>query len=630
MSSLSYFAFKTCLQFKPVLEDPYQNHVMVFENPRGIRKCTIGVEGHGREGPHRITIGYDCLKPPNIEMLVMKALGFPFEHNRASRDIFIDVQYENIEPGNNTIIVQFKFDQQSLISAQAVNMSPDFKLYENIFIEANLQSTDYDGVVVVLYPQEMNVALPTHICSFIERISNLDKHVHKVATVWNCDYVSGGRLILSPTGKISPYHDVKVIRDAAKKGMMRALDAGMKKPLLVVENVVDFPDGQLVCILGALEAFYKPLQIRERQDSKNFIRIGLHTEEKEAEPFERIVRNAIALEKSRIFTRDIAGGDPERMAPAKIVEYIKDSFAEDSNITVKVIDNEHLIAEEYPLLAAVSRAANRVDRHKARVVEIEYTSSNPSRVSETLMLVGKGVTYDTGGADIKISGRMAGMSRDKAGAAAVAGFLKACAILKPPHLKVKGVLCLCRNSVGSDSYVSDELIISRSGKSVRVTNTDAEGRLAMADSVFKLAEIAGKELNPHIYTIATLTGHARACYGSYTATMDNHSAKATNHSGRLQFSGSRVGEGFEVSTVRSEDLAVNAGKCNGDDLVQYDTDAKYRNHQLAAGFLIKVGGLEDKNIKYTHLDIAGAAGMPPEDPTAVPVLSLCHLHKVLL
>ncbi|XP_022119159.1 putative aminopeptidase W07G4.4 [Pieris rapae] len=505
----------------------------------------------------------------------------------------------------------------------------EFKLYENIFIETNIQAANYDGVIFILYPQEMNVDLPCHINSFIDNISKLDKHIYKVPTVWNCDYVSGGRLVLSPTGKITPYHDVSVIRDAAKKGMARALDAGMKKPLLVIENVVNFPDGQLVGILGALEAMYVPLQVREFKDSKNFIHIGFHSDEKITEAFEKVVRNALALERSRIFARDIAGGDPERMAPAKIVEYVKHSFAGDTNISINVIEDQEVIAKEYPLLAAVSRAANNVERHKARVVEIHYNPSIPSRVIETLLLVGKGVTYDTGGADVKISGRMAGMSRDKSGAAAVAGFLKACSILKPPHLKVTGVLCLCRNSIGEDSYVADELLISRSGKSVRVTNTDAEGRLAMADSVFKCSEIALKELNPHIYTIATLTGHARACYGNYTAAMDNHSAKAANHSGKLLFSGSRMAEGIEVSTVRAEDLAINNGKCKGDDLVQYDTDAKCRNHQLAAGFLIKVGGVEENNIKYTHLDIAGGAGCFPEEPTAVPILTLCHAHKVL-
>ncbi|CAK1592326.1 unnamed protein product [Parnassius mnemosyne] len=505
-----------------------------------------------------------------------------------------------------------------------------FKLYENIFIETNILSPDYDGVVLILYPDEMNVKLPRHIGSFVEGICKLDKHIHKVATVWHCDYVSGGRIILAPTGEITPYHDANVIKDAVRKGMIRAMDAGVKKPLLIVQDLVQFPDGQLVAILSALESLYAPLQMRERDNLRSFIRLGLHSEEKRTEDFERIIRNAIALERARIFTRDIAGGDPERMSPAKIVEYVKNSFAGITNITIKVIDDESVIAEEYPLLAAVSRAANRVDRHKARVVELEYKPSDLSRVTETLMLVGKGVTYDTGGADVKISGKMAGMSRDKSGAAAVAGFLKACSLLKPPHLKVIGVLCLCRNSIGEDSYVADELLISRSGKTVRVTNTDAEGRLAMADSLFKLSEIAGKELNPHIYTVATLTGHARACYGNYVAAMDNHSARATNHSSRLQVNGGRMAEGIEVSTIRPEDLAVNLGKCKGDDLVQYDTNAKARNHQLAAGFLIKVGGLEGKNIKYTHLDIAGAAGEPPEEPSAVPILTLCYTHKVLL
>lgn len=506
----------------------------------------------------------------------------------------------------------------------------DLKLYDNVFIETNIQSIDYDSVILILYPEEQNVPVPRLIGSFIDKVFKVDKHVNNVPTVWNCDYVSGGRLVLSPTGKISPYHDARVVRDAAYKGIVRALEAGAKKPLLVVQNVVNFPDGQLVGILGALEALYVPLQLRERDNTKKFIRIGFHAEEKLSESFVKTVRNAIALEKSRVFARDIAGGDPERMTPANIASYVQTEFAGDSNIFIKIIDDQKIILEDYPLLAAVSRAANQIERHKARVVEIEYRPSDIARVTQTLMLVGKGVTYDTGGADLKISGKMAGMSRDKSGAAAVAGFLKACSILKPPHLKVIGVLCLCRNSIGEDSYVPDELLVSKSGKTVRVSNTDAEGRFAMADALFKMGEIADKELNPHLYTIATLTGHARLCYGNYSAALDNYSARGTNHASALQFSGTRIGEGFEVSYIRPEDLAVNNGKCKGDDLIQVDMDAKSRHHQLAGGFLIKVGGLEEKNVKYTHLDIAGGAASPPSEPSATPILTLCHLHKVLM
>lgn len=509
--------------------------------------------------------------------------------------------------------------------------SAEFKLYENIFIETSIQASDYDGVILILYPEEQNVPKPRLIASYIDKIATVDKHVEKAPTVWDCDYVTGGRLVISPTGKITPYNDVRVVKEAARKGIERALDAGMKKPLLIVQNPVDFADGQLVCILGALEALYQPIQMRERNNGKHFFRIGLHADENLSESFEKIVRNAIALENSRILTRDIAGGDPERMSPENIVKYIKDAFSGNTFVTINIIEDDKIIQEEYPLLAAVSRAANQIDRHKPRIVELIYKPSDLTRVNETIMLVGKGVTYDTGGANIKTGDFMTGMSRDKSGAAAVAGFVKACSLLKPVHLKVVGVLCLCRNSIGEDSYVPDELLISKSGKSVRVTNTDAEGRFAMADALFKVSEMANKEMNPHIYTIATLTGHAYRSYGNYTAAMDNHSARATKHASRIQLSGTSVGEGIEVSIVRPEDLAVNLGKMKGDDLVQIDMDTKTRHHQLAAGFLIKVADLEDKNVKYTHLDIAGSAGiMPLSDPTAVPVLSLCHVHKVLL
>ena len=129
----------------------------------------------------------------------------------------------------------------------------------------------------------------------------------------------------------------------------------------------------------------------------------------------------------------------------------------------------------------------------------------------------KGITYDTGGADIKAGGVMAGMHRDKCGAAAVAGFfqvdmvffshslflchipsknlfrefqlcLQILAAYKPKGLKVIGAMSCVRNSVGHDCYVADEIIESRAGCRVRVGNTDAEGRMVMADPLCQMKE----------------------------------------------------------------------------------------------------------------------------------------------
>lgn len=152
----------------------------------------------------------------------------------------------------------------------------------------------------------------------------------------------------------------------------------------------------------------------------------------------------------------------------------------------------------------MNRCAEHVARHKGRIIFLTYTPNSTAPVEKTVLLVGKGVTYDTGGADIKAGGVMAGMSRDKCGAAAVAGFMKVVSLLQPSKVKVIAAMCMVRNSVGSDCYVSDEIIVARSGARIRVGNTDAEGRMAMADALcqVRLLEISISQFVIIIFVVA--------------------------------------------------------------------------------------------------------------------------------
>merc|ERR1719474_1032922 len=106
--------------------------------------------------------------------------------------------------------------------------------------------------------------------------------------------------------------------------------------------------------------------------------------------------------------------------------------------------------KEYPCLAAVNRCASQVPRHDARLIWLTYQGEGSTK--KTVYLVGKGITYDTGGADIKAGGVMAGMSRDKCGAASVAGFMKSLSLFQPQGVKVVGALAMVRNSVGANAY----------------------------------------------------------------------------------------------------------------------------------------------------------------------------------
>jgi leucyl aminopeptidase len=275
------------------------------------------------------------------------------------------------------------------------------------------------------------------------------------------------------------------------------------------------------------------------------------------------------------------------------------------------------LEKEYPLLSAVARASRPVPRHLPRVIRIQYIASDAETDGadvQSLYLVGKGVTYDTGGADVKVGGGMMGMSRDKTGASVVAGFMYLVGLLQPSKLRVFAELGVVRNSVGSEMYVSDENIRGHSGQRVKIVNTDAEGRLVMADCLSHLREKALTAVNAQLCTIATLTGHAGRAFGSYTVLIDNGPAQKVSHAQRLASAGNRLGDSCEISSYRREDFqSIQPKKGNPSfDVIQADQNYS-RSHQLANAFLIQASGLgthgiDSKNsLAYTYIDIAPSA-----------------------
>jgi len=301
-----------------------------------------------------------------------------------------------------------------------------------------------------------------------------------------------------------------------------------------------------------------------------------------------------------------------------------------TKVSVDVVQGQETFEAEYPCLAAVNRAASTVPRHDGRVIWLTYQGEG--ELKKTVYLVGKGITYDTGGADIKAGGVMAGMSRDKCGAAAVAGILKSLSIVAPPGVKVVGAMAMVRNSVGSNCYVSDEIITSRAGVRLRVGNTDAEGRMAMVDVLARAKELALKDPNPCLMTMATLTGHAVLAVGPYSAIMDNGPARAAGTAQAVQATGNTVGDMFEISTVRREDWEIIKDKsgefvsilqCNN-----APSSRTPRGHQFPAAFMMAVSGLDKHQLSsaqplpYSHLDIAGSSGDLPHPTTGSGVPAL--------
>ncbi|XP_063346319.1 putative aminopeptidase W07G4.4 [Pelmatolapia mariae] len=496
---------------------------------------------------------------------------------------------------------------------------------------SDLRNQNFDGIILVTQSHE---SLPSELESLkapLQDYSAVDSGLGEEVVVIKVPGLPGNRLVFASTGPVNrDYDDIRRFSDAAVNGIQRALKAGMQRPLLVCPPHADYKNNTLVAALGALHALYMPLEVRESNVKKNDHKVcvlGLWAAEEARGT--KLVELANALESGRLAYRDIGGSDPERMAAPRVADYVQELF-KDSPVKVEVVSDLKTLEKEYPCLAAVNRCANSVPRHQARVVKLQYCGEGP--IEKTLMLVGKGITYDTGGADIKAGGIMAGMHRDKCGAAAVAGFFQIVAQLKPQHLKVVGLMAMVRNSVGADCYVADELVVSRAGRRVRVGNTDAEGRMVMVDLLCEMKEKAVNEVSPQLFTIATLTGHAiRAMGPNYSIIMDNGPAHRSGNAAQWQKAGEVLGDLFEVSTIRREDYEFHKGQSEYEDILQCNnlpSSATPRGHQTPAAFLIMASGLDKHGVDskaplpYSHIDIAGSSGPFPGVPTGAPIITM--------
>nr|CAI5861878.1 unnamed protein product [Callosobruchus analis] len=149
-------------------------------------------------------------------------------------------------------------------------------------------------------------------------------------------------------------------------------------------------------------------------------------------------------------------------------------------------------------------------------------------------------------------------------------------------------------------------------------------------------EDAVNAVNPHLFTIATLTGHACLTVGDgYSIVIDNGPARKSNYSAQLQKSSETIGDPFEISTVRQEDFEAYKGVMEGDDITQSGpkpSSQTARGHQGPAAFLIMASGLDEHGsgsrnpLKYSHLDIASSAGDLPHPATGSPVLALAEQY----
>jgi leucyl aminopeptidase len=199
-------------------------------------------------------------------------------------------------------------------------------------------------------------------------------------------------------------------------------------------------------------------------------------------------------------TRDLINTPASDMGPAEIEAAVRD-VAGAHGATVSVTTGDDLLAQNFPMIHAVGRAA--APGREPRLIEMTWGSAGP-----LLTLVGKGVCFDTGGLDIKPPSSMGLMKKDMGGAATTLGLAQAIMALGLP-LRLRLLIPAVENAIAGNAFRPQDILTSRKGLTVEINNTDAEGRLILADAL-----ALGAEGAPDLMvSFATLTGAARVAVG---------------------------------------------------------------------------------------------------------------------
>ncbi|TKX28215.1 leucyl aminopeptidase [Campylobacter sp. MIT 12-5580] len=294
------------------------------------------------------------------------------------------------------------------------------------------------------------------------------------------------------------------------------------------------------------------------------------------------------LSKASHFTKDIVNEIPELYTPLKMAEDATKLAKENKNITCKVYDENFLAKEKMNAFLAVNKASI----HPPRLIHLSYKAKN---AKQKVVFVGKGLTYDSGGLSLKPADYMLTMKADKSGAAAAMGIIKAAAELELPF-EIHAILGATENMIGGNAFKPDDVLISREGVSIEVRNTDAEGRLVLADCLSY-----AQDLKPNLLIdMATLTGACVVGLGEYTSGIMGNNEDLQN-----DFYQASKKSGEYACVLHFNPHLRELIKSNIADVSNTGT-SRYGGALTAGLFLDKFVRKEYKD-KWLHLDIAGPA-----------------------
>ncbi len=317
------------------------------------------------------------------------------------------------------------------------------------------------------------------------------------------------------------------------------------------------------------------------KDTFNPEKIFIYTENKKE--FVKVLKESEKVVGIVEKTRDLVNEIPAKVTP-KFIKSLAKKLSVNENITLRIYEGKALEKEKLNGLLSVGKGSV----NKPALVKVTYS---PKNYKKTVAIVGKGITYDSGGLNIKTGSYMSDMKSDMSGTAAVLGVIELMSILKSP-VKIISFLPLAENMPSGESYKPDDIIIFGNNKSVEIKNTDAEGRLVLADAII----MASKEKPDYIVELSTLTGAIISALGDSFAGLFTSDDSL---SGKLIEAGEKSGEFlWRMPMYKSYKKSIKS------------KIADLKNADYGTASSIKAGLFLNEftdSVPFAHIDIAGTA-----------------------
>ncbi len=395
-------------------------------------------------------------------------------------------------------------------------------------------------------------------------------------------------LISGGSAKSFSAYDLRRIAGAAVRTLK---SRGIRSFAFIAPSSISADEAVRAIVEGAHVGNFDPDYYRsDRKDQKIDAVTVVTSGDKAA--LEKAANEARIVGESQNFTRDLVNEPSNRMTPTILADRAKKMCAE-VGLKCEVYGADKIKEMKMGAFWSVAQGS---DEPPALIVMTYEPSGAPSK--PVLGLVGKGITFDTGGISIKPADGMEKMKYDMAGGATMIGAMRAIALLKP-RVKVIGIVCATENMPSGKAQKPGDVQIAMSGKSIEIINTDAEGRLVLADGLYYARQLGCT----HLVDAATLTGAVVVALGYSNAGIFANDDDMYN---RFHNANAKAGE--KMWRMPLDDEYKEQIRSSIADIM--NTGGRWGGAITAAMFLKEFA----EDTPWIHLDIAGTAWMEDQKP----------------